>query len=191
MSEIGNYVGIDYSMSSPAIVTCPKNKEFNFGNCLCFYLTDKKKLMARLHPNVIATAHRPEYFSNEFRFKYIGAWATNMLNVRDSIILEGYAMGAKGNTFTIGENTGVLKHLMFNKKILHNTAPPTTIKKFATGKGNANKEDMYIAFVEETGVNLMSFFPSKVLCSPVSDIVDAFYMAKYAYHIDNIPLSAI
>lgn len=180
---IGNYVGIDYSMSSPAIVTCPKDKEFKFQNCACFYLTDKKKLLERLHPNVIGAPHK-EYIFNEKRFDYISNWAMQLISVRDTIVMEGYAMAAKGTVFHIGELTGVLKHKMFRKQIMFDIVPPTTIKKFATGKGNANKDAMYAAFVAETGVDLMEFFPSKVLSSPVSDIVDAFYMCKYSHHKD-------
>ena len=58
---------------------------------------------------------------------------------------------------------------------------PSTIKKFATGKGNANKELMYEAFVEETGDDLAKLFefdPYKGQ-SPVSDIIDSYYIAKY------------
>jgi len=180
----GNYVGIDYSMRSPAIVTIPKEKEFKFENCSCFYLTDKKKLVERLHNNIIGSAHK-EYTFNEKRFDFIGNWALQLLTRKDCVVMEGYAMGAKGTVFHIGELTGVLKHKMFHRQILFDVVAPSSIKKFATGKGNANKEAMYTAFVEETGVDLMKFFPSNVLSSPVSDIIDAFYMCKYAHDTDK------
>ena len=58
---------------------------------------------------------------------------------------------------------------------------PSEIKKFATGKGNANKMLMYEAFVEETGDDLANLFEIDDYSgqSPVSDIVDSYYIAKY------------
>ena len=64
--------------------------------------------------------------------------------------------------------------------------PPSEIKKFATGKGNASKEKMYESFFQETGVPLTSFLgmsrqktePQKIK-SPVSDIVDSYYICKF------------
>ena len=58
---------------------------------------------------------------------------------------------------------------------------PSEIKKFATGKGNANKMLMYEAFLEETGDDLALLFGIDTYNgeSPVSDIVDSYYIAKY------------
>ena len=54
------------------------------------------------------------------------------------------------------------------------------MKKFATGKGNSNKDVMFEHFLEETGVDLMSSLSPKAskVNSPVSDIVDAYYICK-------------
>ena len=59
---------------------------------------------------------------------------------------------------------------------------PSAIKKFATGKGNANKLLMYEACVEETGDDLAKLFEFDPYNgqSPVSDIVDSYYIAKYS-----------
>jgi hypothetical protein len=50
----------------------------------------------------------------------------------------------------------------------------------ATGKGNADKESMFKSFLHETGVDLQQIItPSKTLLgSPVTDIVDSFYICK-------------
>jgi hypothetical protein len=60
---------------------------------------------------------------------------------------------------------------------------PTVVKKFASGKGNADKDRMYEAFVKETGAELMKEISpdSKKVASPVSDIVDSYFICKYAY----------
>ncbi len=100
-----------------------------------------------------------------------------------SIGLEGYAMGAKGQVFNIGENTGILKHYI---QVIEGweltTYAPSAVKKFATEKGNANKEKMYEHFIKETGLDLEKIFgfdinPEKIN-GPISDVVDAYYIAK-------------
>jgi len=63
------------------------------------------------------------------------------------------------------------------------TVAPTAIKKFATGKGNANKEKMQDAFINETGVNLKEQLNmTEKQWNPSSDIIDAYYVCKYAIH---------
>jgi len=75
-----------------------------------------------------------------------------------------------------------LKHKMWKQKIKFSTYPPTVIKKFATGKGNANKELMYDAFTSElvTPTDLKERLTPKAtkIKNPISDIVDAYYIAK-------------
>ena len=68
------------------------------------------------------------------------------------------------------------------EEIEFDIVPPTVIKKFATGKGNANKEKMYEAFdVENPGVDIRSWLTprSTNTISPVSDVVDAYFIVKY------------
>ena len=57
---------------------------------------------------------------------------------------------------------------------------PTAIKKFATGKGNANKELMYESFLKETSRNLQEelVVKSEKIGNPTSDIVDSYYICK-------------
>ena len=83
---------------------------------------------------------------------------------------------------SIAENTGLLKHKMWKNKIPFKSFPPTVIKKFATGKGNANKEVMYEAFVDEllTPTDLKERLTPKAtkVRNPISDLVDAYFIAK-------------
>jgi hypothetical protein len=58
--------------------------------------------------------------------------------------------------------------------------PPTVVKKFATGKGNATKEKMYEAFITDTDIDLHNIIsPTTKLGSPTTDVVDAWYIARY------------
>ena len=54
-------------------------------------------------------------------------------------------------------------------------------KKFATDKGNANKELMYEHFCKDTKTDLMKTFDMQTLSNPITDIVDAYYIAKCGY----------
>jgi len=59
------------------------------------------------------------------------------------------------------------------------TIPPTVVKKIATGKGNANKEAMETAFLQETNFNFKALFNlSPKQWNPSSDLIDSFYICK-------------
>ena len=118
------------------------------------------------------------------RYSSISDWALEVCSGVDEVALEGYAMGAKGRVFNIAENTGILKWRLWQATTPIEVIPPSVIKKFATGKGNANKEKMHEAFMEETGVDLIkAMTPSKrKVGNPVSDVVDAYYICKYLYY---------
>ena len=106
---------------------------------------------------------------------------TNIHQV-DKVLLEGYSYGSTGKVFHIAENTAILKYNLWDEQIPFSIIPPTVIKKFATGKGNANKEKMYEEFVKENpGVDLRSDLTprSSNVISPVNDIVDAYFIAKF------------
>jgi len=60
------------------------------------------------------------------------------------------------------------------------TVPPTVLKKFATGKGNANKELMQEAFMLETGWDIKALLgQTEKQWNPSSDIIDAYYLVRY------------
>ena len=98
------------------------------------------------------------------------------------VVIEDYAFAAKGRVFNIGENCGILKMLLYNAGIEYSVIAPSVIKKYATGKGNANKNKMFDSFLNETGINLFSTFglkETKNLPSPIDDLIDSYYLARY------------
>ena len=97
--------------------------------------------------------------------------------------MEDYAFAATGRVFHIAENTGVLKYKIYNSGVPLEVVPPTTVKKFATGKGNSDKDQMHQAFMIETGMDLKwKITPDKTnVGNPVSDIIDSYYICKYLY----------
>ena len=55
-------------------------------------------------------------------------------------VIEGYAFSPnQGRSFSIGELGGVIKRTLFAYDIDYYIVAPTSLKKFATGKGNAPK----------------------------------------------------
>lgn len=172
-------VGIDYSMSSPAICI-HKGKTWSFDNCTFHFLTSKKKCALSL--NKFKGDLHKDYLSEEERFYNIASWTISKLPSSCIIGIEGYAYASKGVVFDIGENTGVLKHLLWMNKHKFDIYSPPTIKKFATGKGNANKMAMYDSFVSDTQFDISATIHCNEGESPMSDIVDSYYIAKYTFN---------
>jgi Holliday junction resolvasome RuvABC endonuclease subunit len=97
------------------------------------------------------------------------------------ILIEDYSFGSKGRVFHLAENCGLLKYLLYKNGWSYSTVAPTVIKKYATGKGNASKEKMYEAFRELTQLDIVDIYCSKTLGSPITDIVDSYYIAMYMW----------
>ena len=121
-----------------------------------------------------------EYNHDCERYDTISSWAVDVCYGCDEIALEGYAYAAKGRVFHIAENTGILKYKFFQASIPVDVIPPSEVKKKATGNGNASKEDMHAAFIQDTGYSLMNAITplAKKVGNPVSDIVDSFYICR-------------
>lgn len=171
------YCGIDYSMSCPAITIGTKS---DYTKCKSFFYTKKKKHEGKFDTNIFGMMELP-YESQMERFHNIAEWTISILKefkVSEACI-EGYSMGSKGNVFNIGENTGIMKHVLWTNNINFYTPAPTQVKKEFSGKGNANKIIMHESFVEKTGINISSIFQQKPDSNPVSDIVDSYAMLEY------------
>lgn len=171
-------VGIDYSMSSPAICV-HRGTEWSINNCKFYFLTSRKKFV--FPSGVFHGTLHTDYNTQEERFDNIASWAIKNIPASAKIGLEGYAYASKGVVFDIGENTGLLKHKLWNKKMSFDVFSPPSIKKFATGKGNANKLAMYHSFVEETQMDISSIIECAEGDSPMSDIIDSYYIAKQTF----------
>lgn len=61
----------------------------------------------------------------------------SMYNIK-LVCIEGYATGAIGKTYNIGELGGVIRLLLFRQHIPYIDPKPTQVKKFATGKGGGD-----------------------------------------------------
>ena len=181
-------VGIDYSLTSPAICI-----NYN-GDLMFYYLTNKKKYIGQMSNYIIGYEHQ-EYDTPIKRFSQISDWVikkihTVQFNLNNSlqVFIEGYSFGSKGQAiFQIAENCGILKYRLQELNIKYETIVPSVIKKFATGKGNADKDMMYDSFYKETKMNLKKIFDTEKVGNPVSDIVDSYYIQKCGINSGQIP----
>ncbi len=191
-------IGIDYSLSSPGICVNTSEEEFRYEDCKFYYLTNTKKYEGTFKEKMafgtsaveyIGAPHRP-YSSEPERYNNIANWAIDIIKlygdaktginrIKPTIQIEDYSFGSTGRVFHIAENLGLLKYkLKIECGWDYTLLAPSVIKKFATDKGNANKEIMLSAFQEDTGVNLVELFESNAK-SPISDVVDAYFICKY------------
>ena len=192
-------IGIDYSLSSPGICVNTSEEEFRYEDCKFYYLTNTKKYEGTFKEKMafgtsaveyIGAPHRP-YNSEPERYNNIANWVIDIIKSQPQLMvgklwekhpiiqIEDYSFGSTGRVFHIAENLGLLKYkLKIECGWDYTLLAPSVIKKFATDKGNANKEIMLSAFQGDTGVNLGELFESSAK-SPISDVVDAYFICKY------------
>ena len=165
-------IGIDYSLSSPGICVNTSEEEFRYEDCKFYYLTNTKKYEGTFKEKMafgtsaveyIGAPHRP-YSSEPERYNNIANWAIDIIKlygdaktginrIKPTIQIEDYSFGSTGRVFHIAENLGLLKYkLKIECGWDYTLLAPSVIKKFATDKGNANKEIMLSAFQGDTGV---------------------------------------
>ena len=156
-----------------------------------YYLTNKKKWIGKQSENIIGVEHelwtdpikRFKNISN-FVFQVLGKHISPKIGYRsnDKIFIEGYSFGSKGQgLFQNAENCGILKYRLQEQNIPYETVVPSVVKKGATGKGNADKDMMYEAFVKETKTDLKKIFDTEKVGNPISDIVDSYYIQKVGH----------
>lgn len=180
MTEIA---GVDYSMSCPCI--CLLGPDASFASSKFFFLTNRKRDVS-IQGNIRSELHLP-FKDEQERFDHISNSMVQFIqtNAPDAhVFIEDYSMGSKGRVFHIAENTGLFKHKIHRLEMDMHLLAPSVIKKFATGKGNADKQKMYAAFLARGNPSLDFFLPAGWqpdgdIGSPVSDIVDSYFIALY------------
>lgn len=103
-----------------------------------FYDAEAQLRVGRIMPKTLRGTQRLNFIQGTFLdLVYKSGAAT--------LVLEGYSMGSRGRVFDIGELGGVLKLAAFQHDIEVLIVPPSTLKKWVTGKGNADKKAMVAA----------------------------------------------
>lgn len=91
---------------------------------------------------------RPRKLRGAERLDWIAARLTAALDATQPhlVSLEGYAYGARGRAvYNIGELGGIIRWILWTRQVPLIEVPPAVLKKFATGRGNAPKEDVVVA----------------------------------------------
>ena len=164
--------GIDYSITSPAF-TIYDGSSFN-----TYYLVarDRDLVLGRETSSSLNPKLYPKYDTDMERYSRLSSWVCDelMWQHRPPCAIENYAYGATGRVFNIGENTGILKYKLHKNGLMYETVTPQKVKKFATGKGNANKVAMADAFSEATGIDLTDV-------KQWSDVADSYWISRWFY----------
>ena len=165
--------GIDYSITSPAFCIYD-GSSFNINYLVA---RDRDLVLGRETSETLNPRLYPKWDDNMQRFSRLASWVCDelMWQMRPKVVIENYAYAATGRVFDIGENTGILKYKLNKCGMRFETVTPQIVKKYATGKGNAKKVDMYDAFVEDTGIDL-----GKI--KQWSDIADSYWISKWFYY---------
>jgi hypothetical protein len=179
--------GIDYSLRCPALCIIPPYREPStivpFAFCEFYFLTDTKSVAidkGNIHGTLMGSWKTPEE-----RYETIADWTIGVLRKHKcmSIGLEDYAFRASNQSALtqLAESTGLLKYFLHENAMSYTRYSISSIKKFSTSKGNATKDLMYDAWLKDNSVDLNEAFgrkPDASPRSPVSDMVDAYYIAN-------------
>jgi len=97
------------------------------------------------------------------------------------VVIEGYSFGSKGRSvFDIAELGGCVRFLLYRLGIPFVDVPPSTLKKYATGKGNSPKDAMIAAAIRRFG------FPG---CD--NNEADAYLLWCMARHMYGHPIAGV
>ena len=112
------------------------------------------------------------------RLAFVKARVTSLLRRGAKFVaFEGYSYNSVGRVFELGEVGGVLRLVVFESGLKYVVLPPASLKKFATGNPEAEKEAMVDA-AKEAGFNASD-----------DNQADAFFLAQVArhYHLETSP----
>ena len=124
--------------------------------------------------------HDQEYYKSINIFE-IAKTVQNIISKHTSrndnifVAMEGISYGSSLRTKSIFDLAGLnylLRYILTqNKKLKIYICPPAEIKKFASGKGNSDKDILCEAF--------LIIYPKFKEIKKIDDIADAYYMCKY------------
>lgn len=175
-------IGIDYSYTCPAV--CVYN-----GAESSWYVNYKKTGLS--YPDLPNVNFTRSYEDKEIpRYIELANWVVSIVqqHVVSYIVLEDYAFGANGRLTQLSENAGTLKVKLYEQcpTVPLYIVAPTRMKKFAAGKGTAIKDMVWESFIKEYPTAApwpsMCHPRAEKIHSPLSDIADSYFLAKYGEH---------
>ena len=181
-------IAIDFSMNSAGIII---GNDSNQENLKMLFFRQRKSDKS-LVDNIYITDYPKDYSCNEERYYHIALKIFNFIEEHTTskiVYIEDYSFSSNGKVFNIAEATGTLKQLLWINGYELTKVSPKSIKKFATGSGNASKTDMYDKFVDNTNYNFNKTISgpqkeikkgAKNIPAPVTDLIDAYFLLQYA-----------
>ena len=146
-----HYIGLDLSLTGTGVVVLKDNS--------------KKPIVAKcIKTKNLRGGERLAYIWQEIHQILDMGWES-------AVVIEGYSYGSinRGLPFQIGELGGVVRERLTHYRLLYTVVPPTTLKKFITGHGNAKKPEVMKIVQNRWG------FETKD-----NNIADAYGLAMYA-----------
>lgn len=92
-------------------------------------------------------------------------------------VIEGYSYASKNQAHQIGEWGGVARYILHDHFVPFVEIPPPTLKKYATGRGNAPKPDMRMELYKRSGLDVAD-----------DNAVDALWLLALGRQLTGDPL---
>ena len=199
------FVGVDYSINSPAIciinqIECSDGKNIRWVNPL-FVGFDNRKSSPELlregnescgihvyrHTDYENAYHKYSSMANKFisMIQYHAA-----VNESDEVIvsIEDYIKNIKfgsNNITDMAEAAAFFKSKAYDFGYYAKPVNIVQVKKFATGNGNAKKDAMLTHFQKSSGIEFPEISGRDITKHPLEDFVDAWYICRYTIHNTN------
>jgi crossover junction endodeoxyribonuclease RuvC len=93
----------------------------------------------------------PKGWTGMTRLKWILDSVWNLTEHADLVVIEGYAFDRPNQAHQIGELGGIIRFTLWEAGKLYVEIAPSSMKKFATGTGNASKDEVLVAAVKKLG----------------------------------------
>lgn len=121
----------------------------------------------------VRTLYQAEYKSKHTGMQRLGDIGQRIIDLigkyePDLVGLEGYSYGSKFNHESMYSIGTVIRYFMWQNEIDYKEIPPSTLKKFVTGKGNAKKDLMMVNVYKNWGFD-----------SANDNVVDAYALAMF------------
>jgi hypothetical protein len=174
-------LGVDYSVNSPAVcLLTPGVARFRCLSKERKRTSDEVRIVSAGVEWIFELVKPPTFSTDQEKFHWTAECMADILPVGvliDFARIEDYAYSGN-NLCKIAEATQTFKTILWRRGIPLIEIKPNTLKKEATGFGNAKKPDMADSFEKIAGFRAMNHLWCKTdESTPASDCVDAFFAA--------------
>lgn len=184
-----NILGIDPSINGTGFTLLMCNDDDTLSYKDIFHIGFTKVKKKEYHNGKLHILLLDKFYGDypyHYRGKLILEHAMNYFNINivDYVAIEDYSYGSSGNVFDIAEMVGSIKNQIYELGIPYKKYPPSSVKGFATNKGNCDKVPMGMAYnglkntLESKKFILDEMNDLDDFVSPKADIVDSFWMAQ-------------